>query len=855
MKLSFTVSGMTCSACSARVEKCVRNVAGVKSCNVNLITGALSVEADSDVSELIIKAVKDEGYGIKVGVSLKRGREREKSLKKRLIISVPLTVILMYISMGPMIGIPVPDCLNMMKPEGMFRSSVVQAALTLAVIIVNFAYYTSGYKKLFGLKPNMDSLVALGSSASFLYGAYVTVMIAVGHFTKNHDLMMKFMNSLYFEGAATILTLITVGKYLEEKSKNKTMSSVEKLLGLAPETAVVLIDGEEKEVKISELKVGDKVVLKDGDRVPCDGKIASGGGWLDQSVITGESVPVYKEVGDTVVTGTTFSGGYCVMEAVSVGEDTTLYKIVKLVEDANSTKVPIAKLADKIAGVFVPVVIGISLLSLAIWLIIGKEFSFAVNIAVSVLVVSCPCALGLATPAALMAGTGKAAEYGILIKSGEALQKTASADVVVLDKTGTITYGKPQVENVEITGKTTEAEFLATAVALEKMSSHVLGKAVIEYAEKKGVEGYAVENFEAIKGLGIKGIVNGKECLFGNRNFAIGADPDEDGKRLIELAEKEVGATVLFMSIDGEKSGYMSIKDGIKPSSREAIAELKAMNKEVVMLTGDNKSAAKAVADELGISYEAEVLPDRKYEVVNALKKDGKTVMMVGDGVNDAPALSAADIGVAIGAGADIAIDSADVVLIKSDLGDVVKTIKTGVKVMRNIKENLFWAFFYNVILIPVACGVLYPVGGEKLLLNPMFASLAMSLSSVCVVGNALRLRFIKFGKSDERAAETKKPKKAEGIKPIEKADNKNVGEGSAKGGEKVETAKMTIYIDGMMCEHCKKRVETALNGIGLTAEVSLQNKCAYITDGEAEDGAIKIAISDAGYSVTDIVR
>lgn len=855
MKLSFTVSGMTCSACSARVEKCVRNVAGVKSCNVNLITGALSVEADSDISELIIKAVKNEGYGIKVGVSLKRGREGEKSLKKRLIISVPLTVILMYISMGPMIGIPVPDCLNMMKMEGMFLSSVVQAALTLAVIIVNFAYYTSGYKKLFGLKPNMDSLVALGSSASFLYGAYVTVMIAVGHFTKNHDLMMKFMDSLYFEGAATILTLITVGKYLEEKSKNKTMSSVEKLLGLAPETAVVLIDGEEKEVKISELKVGDKVVLKDGDRVPCDGKIASGGGWLDQSVITGESVPVYKEIGDNVVTGTTFSGGYCVMEAVSVGEDTTLYKIVKLVEDANSTKVPIAKLADKIAGVFVPVVIGISLLSLAIWLIIGKEFSFAVNIAVSVLVVSCPCALGLATPAALMAGTGKAAEYGILIKSGEALQKTASADVVVLDKTGTITYGKPQVENVEITGKITEAEFLATAVALEKMSSHILGKAVIEYAEKKGVEGYAAENFEAIKGLGIKGVVNGKECLLGNRNFAIGETPEEDGKKLIELAEKEVGATVLFMSIDGEKSGYMSIKDGIKPSSREAIAELKAMNKEVVMLTGDNKSAARAVADELGISYEAEVLPDRKYEVVNALKKDGKTVMMVGDGVNDAPALSAADIGVAIGAGADIAIDSADVVLIKSDLGDVVKTIKTGVKVMRNIKENLFWAFFYNVILIPVACGVLYPVGGEKLLLNPMFASLAMSLSSVCVVGNALRLRFIKFGKSDERAAERNKPKKVEGIKPVEKADNKNVGDGSAKGGEKVETAKMTIYIDGMMCEHCKKRVETALNGIGLTAEVSLQNKCAYITDGEAEDGAIKIAISDAGYSVTDIVR
>ncbi|MDD7186455.1 MAG: metal-transporting ATPase, partial [Clostridia bacterium] len=524
-------------------------------------------------------------------------------------------------------------------------------------------------------------------------------------------------------------------------------------------------------------------------------------------------------------------------------------------EDANSTKVPIAKLADKIAGVFVPVVIGISLLSLAIWLIIGKEFSFAVNIAVSVLVVSCPCALGLATPAALMAGTGKAAEYGILIKSGEALQKTASADVVVLDKTGTITYGKPQVENVEITGKITEAEFLATAVALEKMSSHILGKAVIEYAEKKGVEGYAAENFEAIKGLGIKGVVNGKECLLGNRNFAIGETPDEDGKKLIELAEKEVGATVLFMSIDGEKSGYMSIKDGIKPSSREAIAELKAMNKEVVMLTGDNKSAARAVADELGISYEAEVLPDRKYEVVNALKKDGKTVMMVGDGVNDAPALSAADIGVAIGAGADIAIDSADVVLIKSDLGDVVKTIKTGVKVMRNIKENLFWAFFYNVILIPVACGVLYPVGGEKLLLNPMFASLAMSLSSVCVVGNALRLRFIKFGKSDERGAERNQPKKVEGIKPIEKADNKNVGDGSAKGGEKVETAKMTIYIDGMMCEHCKKRVETALSGIGLTAEVSLQNKCAYITDGEAEDGAIKIAISDAGYSVTEIVR
>lgn len=850
---------MTCSACSARVERCVKEVEGVTDCTVNLITGALSVEMSEDVSAKIMSAVVNEGYKITEGVSLKRGREREHALKKRLIISVPLMIFLMYISMGPMIGIPVPPIFNAMEMKYQLYASLAQAILTLAVIIVNFDYFKVGFKKLFGLHPNMDSLVALGATASFLYGIYTIVMIAIGHFTENHELMMKYMDNLYFESAATILTLITVGKYLEEKSKNKTMGSVEKLLGLAPDTAVVLVDGEEKEIKIAELKKGDVVVLKDGSHIPCDCVIVSGGGWADQSAITGESVPVYKDVGEKLVTGTVFSGGYATAEAVSVGEDTTLYKIVKLVEDANSTKVPIAKLADKVAGIFVPSVIGIAIVTFIVWLLIGSGADTALNNAVSVLVVSCPCALGLATPAALMAGTGKAAEYGILIKSGEALQKTESINAVVLDKTGTITYGKPEISGIETAEGIDRNYFLSMCASLEKMSSHVLGKPVIELAEKEGIEFKPVENFEAVKGLGIKGEIDGKKLLLGNLRFVSESGSDssfENGSaseksEIVKRSEKEVGATVLYLSIDSQIAGYMSIKDQIKPSSREAVSELKAMGKQVVMLTGDNESAAKSVADELGIEYKAEVLPNTKYEVVSELQSEGKKVMMVGDGVNDAPALTKADVGAAIGAGTDIAIDSADVVLIKNDLTDVVKCLKLGSKVMLNIKENLFWAFFYNAVLIPIACGAFTAVG---VTLNPMFASLAMSLSSVCVVGNALRLRLVKFKKSaeDEKNYSEKTPS-ARSESEIKAEATAKIAE---KEGEKeMKEVKATVYIDGMMCEHCKKRAEGVLKNLGLDAEVELENKRAVVYGGDIDEAGIKSAIEAAGYEFKSLEK
>ncbi len=836
MKLQFTVSGMTCSACSARVERCVKAVDGVDKCAVNLITGALTVEASEDVSEKIEAAIKKEGYGVKRGVSVKRSDEREKSLLKRLVISVPLVLSLMYIAMGSMMGAPLPSFMT--GDDGMVAFALSQALIALAVIVVNNAYFRIGFKNLFSLKPNMDSLVAVGSAASFLYGVYAVVAIWVGTVNGDNELVHSLAHNLYFEGAAMILALITVGKYLEEKSKNKTMSSIEKLLGLAPDSATILEDGVEKVVKIGHLKIGNVVILKDGDKIPCDGKIISGFGWIDQSAITGESIPVYKEEGETLVCGTVFSGGYAKMEATSVGEDTTLYKIVKLVEDANSTKVPIARLADKISGVFTPAVMIIALVAFVVNALVTKEISVAFNAAVSVLVVSCPCALGLATPAALMSGTGKAAEYGILIKSGEALQKTASVDAIVLDKTGTITFGKPQVDGIVLADGVERSEFLSTAASLEKMSSHVLGAPVVALAESEGVDICDVEDFEAVKGFGIKGSINGKNCRIGNLKYVLENEPSERGAAVVKESESALGATLLFLSINGEITGYISIKDGIKPSSKAAVESLKRMGKRVIMLTGDNRSSAKAVADELGVEFEAETLPDRKYQVIEELKSEGLTTMMVGDGVNDAPALTAADVGVAIGAGTDIAVESADVALIKSDLTDVAKLLTIGKKTMLNIKENLFWAFFYNILLIPIACGSLSAFG---VTLNPMIASLAMSLSSVCVVGNALRLRLIKF---DEGGI--KKKTNGDRNKKSDRPKNK-------KGDKKMKKAKAEITINGMMCEHCSKRVEEALSGLGLKVEINLKKKKAFVLEGEVDKASVKKIIEEAGYEVVSI--
>ena len=822
----YTVGGMTCSACSARVERCVKKIDGVKSVTVNLLTGAMSVTSDIDLTEEIRRSITAEGYTVKEGAEHKRADDREKKLKIRLLISLPLVVLLMYVAMGAMIKIPVPWFLNAMDMNGAISGSAVQAVIAAVIIAVNFDYYIKGFRNLFTLKPNMDSLVALGSSVSFIYGAFSVAMIIKGHVVADHKLMMKYMDNLYFEGAAMIVALITLGKYLEEKSKNKTMTAIGKLLELAPDTAIIEVNGEEKQISSQELKRGDIVILKDGANAPCDGVVIWGNGYADESAITGESIPVYKEAGEKIVCGTTFSGGYCKFVAKNVGEDSTVYKIVKLVEDANSTKVPIAKVADTVAGFFVPVVMGIALIAFAAWLIAGYGMSFAVNIGVSVLVVSCPCALGLATPVALMVGTGKAAENGILVKSGEALQKLASVDTVLLDKTGTLTANKPKITKT-VTFSGDENELIAVAASAEKQSSHPLAKPVIALAEERKLALENVENYKAVQGQGLTATLGGKEVAVGNLRLIKSAlSLDEETLRTAEKATEE-NPTVLFVACGGNLKGYFVVEDTVTEQAKKAVNEFKAMKMKVVMLTGDNELAAKKVADELGIDYKAGVLPQDKCAEVVRYTESGRKTLMVGDGVNDAPALTAAYVGMAIGAGTDIAIESADAVLIKNDLRDAVGAVRLGKAVMRNVKENLFWAFFYNAVLIPLACGVLYiPF---NVLMNPMYGSAAMSLSSVSVVLNALRLNLVKLGnnKTENKKSEVRVMKK-----------NKTI-----------------VYIDGMMCDHCKKRVTEAFKSIGVTADVDVKKKRATFGEANASDEEIKSAIEAAGYTVKKIER
>lgn len=822
----YTVGGMTCSACSARVERCVKKIDGVKSVTVNLLTGAMSVTSDNDLTEEIRRAVTAEGYTVKDGAEHKRADDREKKLKIRLLISLPLVVLLMYVAMGAMIKIPVPWFLNAMDMKGAISGSAVQAVIAAVIIAVNFDYYIKGFRNIFTLKPNMDSLVALGSSVSFIYGAFSVAMIIKGHIIADHALMMKYMDNLYFEGAAMIVALITLGKYLEEKSKNKTMSAIGKLLELSPDTAIIEVNGEEKVISSQELKRGDIVVLKDGASAPCDGVVSWGSGYSDESAITGESIPVYKEAGEKIVCGTTFSGGYCKFVAKNVGEDSTVYKIVKLVEDANSTKVPIAKVADTVAGFFVPVVMGIALIAFAAWLIAGYGMSFAVNIGVSVLVVSCPCALGLATPVALMVGTGKAAENGILVKSGEALQKLASVDTVLLDKTGTLTANKPKITKT-VTFSGNENELITVAASAEKQSSHPLAKPIIALAEERKLALENVENYKAVQGQGLTATLGGKEVAVGNLRLIKSAlSLDEETLRTAEKAAEE-NPTVLFVACGGKLKGYFVVEDTVTEQAKKAVNEFKAMKMKVVMLTGDNELAAKKVADELGIDYKAGVLPQDKCAEVVRYTESGRKTLMVGDGVNDAPALTAAYVGMAIGAGTDIAIESADAVLIKNDLRDAVGAVRLGKAVMRNVKENLFWAFFYNAVLIPLACGVLYiPF---NVLMNPMYGSAAMSLSSVSVVLNALRLNFVKLGnnKTENKKSEVRVMK-----------ENKTI-----------------VYIDGMMCDHCKKRVTEAFKSIGVTADVDVKKKRATFGEAAASDEEIKSAIEAAGYTVKKIER
>ena len=748
-KEKFTVTGMTCSACSAAVERAVGQVQGVSSVNVNLLANSMVVEYDEGVLQpsSIIAAVSDAGYSASLaGQSPAQTQSGKVSqiedeiahMKRRVVISLVFMVILMYVAMGPMLGLPVPAFLLGLENAG--TMALVQLLLTLPVLYVNRQYFQMGLKTLWKRSPNMDSLIAIGSGAAVLYGVFALFRIVYGLGHGQLDLVARYSHDLYFESASMILTLITLGKFLEARSKGRTSDAIAKLMDLAPKTATVIRSGQEVEIPVAELVVGDIIVIRPGESIPVDGVIVEGSSAVDESAITGESIPVAKTVGDQVISATLNKAGSFKFEATRIGEDTTLAQIIRLVEEAGASKAPIAKLADKISAVFVPVVIAIALVSFGVWLLLGYSFEFALTTAVAVLVISCPCALGLATPVAIMVGTGQGALHGVLIKSAEALETAHSVDTVVLDKTGTITEGKPQVTDVIPAAEVTAAELLRIGASLERPSEHPLAEAIVAKANQEGLELASVEEFLAVPGRGIQAKLGETTYLAGNLAFM-----QEHGIALGELeaqADKlaEQGKTPMYFADAHRVLGIIAAADVVKPSSRQAIAELRELGLEVAMLTGDNRRTAEAIRRELNLgAVLAEVLPEDKEREIRRLQEEGKTVAMVGDGINDAPALTRAHVGIAIGAGTDVALESADIVLVKNDLRDVVTAIKLSRATLRNIKQNLFWAFFYNSLGIPLAAGLFYPLLGWRL--SPMYAAAAMSLSSIFVVTNALRLR------------------------------------------------------------------------------------------------------------------
>ncbi len=754
----YNITGMSCSACSAHVQKITAAVSGVQTADVNLLTNSMTVTG-SAVPGDIIAAIEKEGYTAEfvepepkaveraspakkdTNTYTEKAKKHADSLKKTLIISVAFLVPLMYVSMGHMVNMPMPSFL--VGLENAVTFGMVQFLLTLPIMIANSNYFKSGFRRLLRGAPNMDSLIALGSSSAMFYGVFAIMRMGTGLGTGDMELVHSYHMDLYFESAGTILTLITVGKYFEAKSKGKTSEAITKLMALAPKTATVERDGEEVQVEIDELSVGDIVIVRPGQSVPTDGVITHGSSALDESALTGESVPAEKTVGDTVMASCVNTSGYLKIKATKVGGDTALAQIIRLVEEAGAAKAPIAKLADKISGVFVPVVICIAIVSAIVWLLVGQTAEFALSIAISVLVISCPCALGLATPVAIMVGTGSGAQCGVLIKSGESLQTAHNITHVVLDKTGTITYGKPKVTDV-FALDITEEQLLKTAASLEKNSEHPVSFAITKHAEEKAIATCEVLDFTAIFGKGVTGRLDGELCLGGNEqlmadnNIVLTCEVEDMAAKYAENAK-----TPLFFAKGGKVCGIIAVRDTVKPTSAAAIAKLKSMGIGVTILTGDSQKTAETICREVGADdVKAKILPHQKEEEVRRLQAQGQTVAMVGDGINDAPALTSADVGIAIGAGTDIAIESADIVLIKNDLKDVVAAIRLAKAVMRNIKQNLFWAFFYNAIGIPLAAGIFIVPFALKL--SPMFAAAAMSLSSVCVVANALRLRKFK---------------------------------------------------------------------------------------------------------------
>ena len=771
MKQKFDISGMTCSACSAHVEKSVNQLAGILSVNVNLLQNSMMVEYEEQklTEEDIIKAVEQGGYGAKVHGSEKAAVSGENiaqaemdSMKKRLIWSFIFLVPLFYISMGHMMGMPLPSIL--LGHENMMSFALTQLFLTLPILYLNRKYFSVGFKALWNRSPNMDSLIALGSSAAFIYS--VIAIYAMGYYMGHGNMEMahQYGMEFYFESSGMILTLITVGKYMETRSKGKTSEAITKLLDLAPKKATVLKDGQEIEISIEEVQKGDIIIVRPGQSIPVDGIIIEGFSAIDESALTGESIPVEKKVGDMVIGATVNKTGYFQFKAEKVGNDTTLSQIIQLVEEASASKAPIAKLADKVSGVFVPVVISIAVVTTAIWLFLGYSFSFALSIGIAVLVISCPCALGLATPTAIMVGTGKGAENGILIKSAESLEIAHEVDTIILDKTGTVTEGKPKVTNILLADGVFENKLLRNAFAVEQLSEHPLSEAIVNYVKQKNITAPKAENFKAIAGQGVKAEVSGKEIIAGNLKMMKKEGIEHP---LFEKGESFAteGKTPLYFAEDKKLLGVIAVADVVKPTSKEAIAAFRNMGIDVVMLTGDNKRTAEAIGKQMNLStVVAEVLPQDKEKEVRRIQEQGKKVAMVGDGINDAPALARADVGVAIGAGTDVAIESADIVLMKSDLLDGVAAIQLSRAVIRNIKQNLFWAFFYNVIGIPLAAGIFYTTLGWKL--NPMFAAAAMSCSSVFVVTNALRLKLFqpdfKKGKTIANKIEKNKVEKTQ---------------------------------------------------------------------------------------------
>ncbi len=839
MTEKFVVTGMTCAACAAHVEKAASSLDGVDSAAVNLMLGTLvcSYDADRVSPQAIITAVEAAGYGAAPADDAKRDIRREqeeaaRAMGRRLLWSVVCLVPLFYLSMGHMMGLPVPGFMHRQP----LLAAVVQLALCLPILILNRAYFTVGFSRLFKGSPNMDSLVALGAAAGLVYSLIEMGLLAAGQVTGMPD--------LYFESAGMILALVTVGKYLEERSKGKTTGAITALLALAPDVAVVRRNGTEVTVATGQIKAGETVIVRQGGRIPVDGTVTRGSGAVDESALTGESMPVEKIPGSKAVSATVLTGGYLEMTADRVGADTTLSQIVRLMEQAASSKAPISRLADRISAVFVPVVISIAVLAAILWATVGgMGVRFCLSIGIAVLVISCPCALGLATPVAITVATGKAAEKGILIKSAASLELLGRVNTVVLDKTGTVTEGKPQVTDVLCVPGVTEEELLCAAASLEKPSGHPLADAIVQEAARRSIPLCGVSDFTTVSGGGVQAVLDGKTLYAGNDRYMdlIGAGVSVLRSAAEALAAQ--GKTPLYFAEEHRLLGVVAVADVVKPDSAAAIAALRRGGCEVVLLTGDNQRTAEAIARQVGVDRViAQVLPQDKARCIQELQREGRLVAMVGDGVNDAPALVTADVGLAIGAGTDVAIESADVVLMRSSLMDIVDAAALSRAALRNIRQNLFWAFFYNAIGIPVAAGVLYPA--FQITLNPMIAAAAMSLSSVCVVSNALRLRGWKGSRPDAPA-------------PADKSaaltDAPNVITAAPAAQQEESAMKKTLTIEGMMCAHCAAHVEKALNALpGVTAQVDLAGKTAVVT-GSAGDEALKQAVADAGYQVTDI--